>query len=321
MAFTAFRGMKPFPQLMFALFVAIVTAMIFFIVGMLVVMPFFGFETLINSLSPNGMDSPQAINFLKYFQTLQSVGLFVIPPFIIGWLYEGDIREYLQLNRGAKPEVFLLASVTLLVAIPFINFLGDLNGRMKLPQWLSGLEDWMRSSEDTAKMVVDKFMEVKSISGLLFNIFMIAIIPAIGEELMFRGVIQKIFIRMTRNYHWGIWLAAIVFSALHFQFFGFLPRMVLGAMFGYLLVWTKSMWVPMLAHFVNNAMGVLGYYLINRGTITKDIEDWGTDSGQFPYVIISFAALGFLLYLIYRMEQAKTKMPANHNDSQASRID
>ena len=97
--------------------------------------------------------------------------------------------------------------------------------------------------------------------------------------------------------------------------------MVLGAMFGYLLVWTKSMWVPMLAHFVNNTMGVMGYYLINQGTITKDVEDWGTGSGQIPYVIFSFVAVGFLLYLIFRAEQDKTKMPANQDDSQAPRID
>jgi hypothetical protein len=307
MAFTVFRGMKPFPQLLFALFVALVSFVVFFVAGMLLVLPFVGFGSLIDSLSPAALDSPGAVNLLKYFQTLQSVGLFVIPPFIIGWLYEGNIREYLQLNRGTTPGVFLLASLTLLVSIPFINYLGDLNSRMKLPEWLSGLETWMKSSEEAAKMVVDKFMEVKSISGLLFNIFMIAMIPAIGEELMFRGVIQKIFIRLTKNHHWGIWIAAILFSAMHLQFYGFLPRTVLGAMFGYLLVWTGSMWVPVLAHFVNNTMGVLGYFLINRGAISGDVEEWGTGSGQFPLVIVSFVALAILLFLIYRMERMETK--------------
>lgn len=321
MAFTAFRGMKPLSQLIFALFVALVTAVVFFIVGILAVLPFFSFEALLNSLSPGGLDTPGAIDFLKYFQTLQSVGLFVIPPFIIGWLYEGNIRDYLQMNHGAKLEVFLLASVALLISIPFINFLGDLNSRMKLPDWLSGLENWMRSAEDAAKVVVDRFMEVKSFSGLLFNIFMIGIIPAIGEELTFRGVVQKITTQWTRSHHWGIWISAILFSAMHMQFYGFLPRMVLGAMFGYLLVWSGSMWVPILAHFVNNAMGVLGYYLINRGTLTRDAEDWGSDPGQFPLVVISLVAVGLLLYLISRIEKPETKMPANRNDSQAPRID
>lgn len=81
------------------------------------------------------------------------------------------------------------------------------------------------------------------------------------------------------------------------------------------------MWVPILAHFVNNLIGVLGYYLIDKGVISKDIEEWGTGTEQIPLVIFSLAAVGFLLFLIYRSEQTKTKMPVNQVDSQASRID
>jgi len=175
--------------------------------------------------------------------------------------------------------------------------------------------------EDAAKVMIEKFMKVDSFGGLMFNIFMIAVLPALGEELMFRGVIQRIFSNWTKNYHWGIWITAFLFSAMHMQFYGFLPRMALGAMFGYLLVWTGTMWVPILAHFVNNLMGVLGYYLIDKGVISKDIEEWGTGTEQIPLVIFSLATVGFLLFLIYRSEQTKTKMPVNQADSQASRID
>lgn len=321
MAFTALRGMKPFSQLMFSLFVMVASVLVFMLVGMVVAIPFYGFEVLTNSLSPSGMNSPEAISFLKYFQVLQSVGLFVVPPFILGWLYHGDILEYLQLNRSTRMQIYLMAALCLLVVIPFINFLGSLNSRMKLPESLSGVENWMKSMEDAAQMMVEKFMKVSSISGLLFNIFMIGILPALGEELMFRGVIQKIFTNWTKNPHWGIWITAFLFSAMHMQFYGFLPRMALGAMFGYLLVWTGTMWVPILAHFVNNTMGVIGYFLINKGTITKDVEDWGTGSDQLPLVVFSFAAVGFLLFLIYRIGQDETKMPVNREDSQASRID
>ena len=150
---------------------------------------------------------------------------------------------------------------------------------------------------------------------------MIAILPALGEELMFRGVIQRILTNWTKNYHWGIWITAFLFSAMHMQFYGFLPRMALGAMFGYLLVWTGTMWVPILAHFVNNAMGVLGYYFIGKGVISKDVEEWGTGTEQLPLAIFSIAIVGFLLFLIYRGELHKTKMPVNQVDSQASRID
>lgn len=321
MAFTAFRGMKPFPQLMFSLFVMVVSVLVFLIVGMLVAVPFFGLEMLTGSLSASGLTSPEAINFLKYFQVLQSVGLFIVPPILLGWLFQGNIQEYLQLNRSTVIQNYLLATVALLIVIPFINFLGDLNSKMTLPESLSGVENWMRTMEDAAQVMVEKFMKVESISGLLFNVFMIAVLPALGEELMFRGVIQKIFSNWTKNQHWGIWISAFLFSAMHMQFYGFLPRMALGAMFGYLLVWTGTMWAPILAHFVNNLMGVLGYYFINKGVMTKDVEEWGTGTEQLPLVIFSLVAVGFLLFLIHRNQAMKAKMPANQIDSQASRID
>ena len=321
MAYTAFRGMKPFPQLMFSLFVMVVSVLVFMVVGMLVAVPFFGLEMLTAGFSASGLTSPEALHFMKYFQVIQSVGLFIVPPILLGWLFQGNIQEYLQLNKSTHIQNYLLATVALLIVVPFINFLGDLNSKMTLPDSLSGVENWMRSMEDAAQVMVEKFMKVEHISGLLFNVFMIAVLPALGEELMFRGVIQKIFSTWTKNRHWGIWISAFLFSAMHMQFYGFLPRMALGAMFGYLLVWTGTMWAPILAHFVNNLMGVLGYYLINKGVMTKDVEEWGTGTEQIPLVFFSIVAAGFLLFLIYRNQTLKAKMPANQIDSQASRID
>lgn len=317
MDFTAFRGMKPFAQLMFALFVMVASVFIFMVVGMIAVIPIYGLGGLMSSMSETSLNSPEGINLLKYFQVIQSIGLFVVPPFIIGWLYQGNFSEYLKINRSTRVQSFLLASICLLAVIPFINFLGAINSQMTFPESLSGLEGWMRNMEDAAQLMIEKFMKVDSFGGLMFNIFMIAVLPALGEELMFRGVIQRIFSDWTKNYHWGIWISAFLFSAMHMQFYGFLPRMALGAMFGYLLVWTGTMWVPILAHFVNNLMGVLGYFLIGKGVISKDIEEWGTGSEQIPLVLISFLAVGILLFVIFRSEQAKTKMPANHVDSQA----
>jgi len=321
MAFTAFRGMKPFAQLMFAAFVMVTSVLIFIVIAIIVAIPFFGLENLMNSLSAGGMNSPESINFLKYFQVVQSIGLFILPPFILAWLYHGNFGEYLQIDRTTSISSYFFATLALLLIIPFINFLGAINSKMTFPESFSGIENWMRTMEDAAEIMVENFMKVDSMAGLLFNIFMIAILPALGEELMFRGVIQRIFTDWTKNYHWGIWISAFLFSAMHMQFYGLLPRMALGAMFGYLLVWTGSMWVPILAHFVNNTMGVLGYFFINKGVISKDVEDWGTGSEQLPLVIFSVFAVGFLLYMIYRQKHIQTKMPANQNDSQASRID
>ncbi len=321
MAYTVFRGMKPFSELMFALFVMVASVLLFMVAGLIVAIPFFGLENLMGFLTPEGLNSPDSINFLKYFQVIQSIGLFIVPPFILGWLYHGDIGEYLQINRSTRWHTYLLAALTILAVIPLINYLGAFNSQMKFPESLAGLENWMRTMEDAAEQMVEKFMKVESIPGLSVNIFMIAILPALGEELMFRGVIQRIMTNWTKNPHWGIWITAFLFSTMHMQFYGFLPRMALGAMFGYMLVWSGTMWVPILAHFVNNTMGVLGYYLINKGVLTKDVEDWGTGTAQIPLVILSLAMVGFLLFLIYSLERSDKKMPVNHTDSQASRID
>lgn len=317
MDFSAFRDMKPFAQLMFALFVMVASVFLFMVAGMLLALPFYGAENLMTAMSESKLNSPEGINFLKYLQVIQSVGLFVAPPFVISRLYDGNISEYLKMNRSTQVQSYLLASFCLLAVIPSINFLGDINSKMSLPESFSGLESWMKNMEEGAKVMIEKFMLVDGFSGLMFNIFMIAVLPALGEELMFRGVFQRIFSNWTRSHHWGIWITAFLFSAMHMQFYGFLPRLLLGAMFGYLLVWTGTMWVPIVAHFVNNLMGVLGYFLIGKGVITNDVEEWGTVPEQIPWVIFSILAVSGLLYLIYRIEMTKRKMPANQTDSQA----
>ena len=192
--------------------------------------------------------------------------------------------------------------------MPFIKFTAELNSRLSLPSWLSDVEQWMRNSEDEAARLTEAFLNVKTIPGLAFNLFMVAFLPAIGEELLFRGVIQKIFTRMTRNHHWGIWISAILFSAMHVQFFGFIPRMVLGAVFGYLLVWSGSMWLPMLGHFLNNAIAVTAMFLVNNGTIGEGVEDYGSTS--YYAATISLVIIAALLYLIKR-ENAGNKIVAN----------
>jgi membrane protease YdiL (CAAX protease family) len=321
MTFTAFRDMKPFAQLMFSLFVMIASLLVWMIVATIGAIPFFGMDGLIGSMSASGIDSPESINILKYFQVVQSIGLFVVPPFVLAWLYHGNIQEYLQLDKTTSINSYLYATLLVLLMVPAINFIGEINSRMKFPEGLSGIENWMRNMEDSAEMLVQKFMKVEHFSGLLFNIFMIGMLPALGEELMFRGVIQRIFTTWTKNYHWGIWITAFFFSAMHMQFYGFLPRMALGAMFGYLLVWTGTMWVPILAHFVNNTMGTLGYFLINKKVVSDDIEKWGTGTEQIPLLLFSIGSAAVLLYLIYKHEQQKAKMPVNQTESQAPRID
>ena len=298
MAFTAFRDMKPFPQLLFSAFIILVSFLIFLVLSVLIALPFFGLESILNMANMSNLSDPTNLAVLKYFQTVQAIGMFILPPIIIAYLFLGNIPEYLYLNKPFNASTFLLIIILMFVMSPLINFLGEWNSNMSLPSWMSGIEDWMRRSEDQADEITEAFLNVKTIPGLSFNLFMVAFLPAVGEELLFRGVIQKIFTRMTKNTHWGIWISAILFSAMHMQFYGFIPRVLLGALFGYLLVWSGTMWLPMLGHFLNNGIAVIGMFMINNGLMSAEVEEYGSTENSYYAAIISLLLVVVILYMI-----------------------
>lgn len=295
-----FREMKPFSQLMFAIFVVVASFIVFMLISLVVAIPLFGFDSMMSMAGGVDVFSGENIALLKYFQVVQSVGVFIVPPFILAWLYHGKISEYLLLHKMVTPQSVLLVIVLGFSAMPLINLIGEMNAGMKLPEWLSGLENWIKTREDMAAELTEKFLKIDSFGGYLFNLFMIAFLPAIGEELLFRGVVQRIFTNWTRSLHWGIWISAALFSALHFQFYGFIPRMLLGVMFGYLLVWSGSMWLPIIAHFINNGVAVTGMYLIDKGTIKPEFEEIGSTGDGIYFSVVSVAVVALLLWLIKR---------------------
>ena len=287
MAFSAFHGMKPLPQLMFTAFVAMSVFLVFQFITVIVAIPLFGFDQVTGLLEGPDMTDATTLVMLKFFQVSQSVSLFIIPSLLAAWLLYENPGAVLFLKKSLSLVPALMVILLVVMVNPFINFLGGINSEMHLPDWLSGMETWMRNAEELAGNLTDAFLKVEGIGGLFFNLFMIAVLPALGEELLFRGVIQRILTDLTRNMHLGIWLSAALFSALHFQFFGFLPRMALGAMFGYLLVWSGTLWLPILAHFINNALAVIALYLIDKGRISPSVEDIGVGPEYWYYVVPS----------------------------------
>jgi membrane protease YdiL (CAAX protease family) len=200
----------------------------------------------------------------------------------------------------------------LLVSMPFINWLVQINSEIHLPRFLSGIEDWMRNSEDNAQKLTDAFLATKTIEGFVVNLVMVAILAAVGEELIFRGILIKLFREWTGNVHLAVIIPALLFSALHLQFYGFFGRLVLGIILGYLFVWSGSLWVPIAVHFLNNAMAVFVSYLDQRGLINTDLESFG--SSQNIYVITgSFLLMIFTMSVIYLHERGYFKSLARKN--------
>lgn len=294
--------MSPLSQFLMTAFVILISSLVFMVGSVLLALPLFGLNSIVSIHDLSNLTNPETVEVLKYFQVVQSIGLFVVPPMIIGWLFQGNFTEYLLLNKKISWTTALLVVFLIFFASPFINYVGALNSKMTFPGWLSGVEEWMRSAEDKAEQLTDAFLNVKTFPAFMFNMFMIAFLPAIGEEFLFRGVLQKILTNWTKNVHWGIWITAVLFSAFHFQFFGFLPRLLLGVIFGYLLIWSGSLWFPIIAHFVNNAAAVTVTWMVSRNMIGHSVEDIGATSGSLYFAVISLIITVTLLWYIKRLE-------------------
>ncbi len=291
---------SPLSQLMMSLLVVVGSFMLCMFAGSVLAYLIFDVNifTDTSSLDING-DSVN-ISILKFYQAIYSTGMFIIPPFIVAYFVNTKVSTYLLLDQKSHLSQYVLASLTIIVALPAINLLAEINSHLQLPEFLSGVEEWMRNSENQAEFVTKKFLQMDTPFDLLVNLILIAVIPALGEELLFRGVIQRIFSNMTKNVHWGIIITAFLFAALHMQFFGLLPRMAMGILFGYLLIWTKSLWVPILAHLINNGMAVCMSYYINKGKLPENLEKFGgNETSVWIGGFISIIILSLLLFSIY----------------------
>ncbi len=292
----ALQQANPITKLIFSVFIIISSFLVLVFAGFIFAMIFYqaGYAELMRMLSD--ISHPRHISVLRYFQIVQSTALFIIPSIALSFFFSVRPKNYLALNTNPRLRQIIITLLIVLSAVPVINGLAFLNEQIQFPGFLESLERWLKQTEERAKVLTELFLKVDNIQGLLLNLFMIAFIPAVGEELLFRGIIQRIFTEWTKNVHAGIWIAAILFSAMHLQFYGFLPRTVLGAIFGYMLVWSGSMWFPVLAHFFNNAAAVYAYYMIEKRMVNESIESFGTASDEWGFILVSlFFLTAFLL--------------------------
>jgi membrane protease YdiL (CAAX protease family) len=214
--------------------------------------------------------------FLRFFMILQDICLFIIPGIIILHLLKPVNSNGPSIVKIPRINEIILVVLLAFCIFPITSFTGELNARMHFPDWLSEVEKWMEEKEAYAGDMIGLLIASDTFLLMLFNLLMIAVLPAIGEELIFRGVFQKILYGFFRSGQPAVWIIAIIFSTIHFQFFGLIPRFILGLVFGYLYLWSKTLWLPVIAHFVNNAVPVIGGYIkgIEYVTSNQDISLW-----------------------------------------------
>ncbi len=256
-----------------------------------------------------------SVGSLLLLQALQAIALFIIPPFIVAYLWSEQPLHWLHIkqlsdisSQQSDWRLVLLSIGIILTAVPLINCLVSWNLSIRLPESLSALEQLMRQMEEQADQLLQHFLTYNSGAWwvLLLNLLILAILPAIGEELSFRGVLQNLLSPQSShlspfNIHLSIWTTAFIFSFVHFQFYGFIPRFLLGAILGYALLWSGRIRFSMIMHATNNALSVLLFYL---GTYvwhlaSAELDALGTQHTRWLTALCTPLML-ILLYLFHR---------------------
>ncbi|RRB00712.1 CPBP family intramembrane glutamic endopeptidase [Larkinella rosea] len=243
----------------------------------------------------NPADYPGSWQLLMLVQAVSHLCSFLLPCLLyLRWIERRGWSEFNSRPLSAVQSVGLVALLTI-TFMPFNGLIIEWNQNIDFPDALAGLEKWMKQKEDQMAGLTDFLTNFTSPIELIIALLVIGVIPGIGEEVLFRGMVQRKLAQWTGNIHVAIWVSAVIFSAIHIQFYGFVPRVLLGALFGYVYVWSGNIWVPILAHAVNNGFTVLMVWLHHRKLISVDIENTATVplTGALISLLLT---IGFLVF-------------------------
>ena len=259
---------------------------------------FIGLVVLMGALSILAPEWSNSTVGLLFMQGVQTIVLFGVTALVGVWLTERENPfNQMSLNRGLSFKQVLISFFFAVAALPLISMLAEWNKGMEFPSFLASVEEMMRQMEESAKELTERFLNTSSVGMMFTNLFVMAFLPAICEEMLFRGWLQRVLVDRV-NYHVAIWVVAFVFSAIHFQFYGFVPRMLIGAALGYLYCYTGSLWAPIIAHFTNNAMAVVTAFLSYNGYTSIDFDLIGT--GDTWYLSVASGVVCMVLMVRLR---------------------
>lgn len=251
------------------------------------------------ALDQKSMLDPANANAVKLVQLVSSAIMFLIPTLIFARIVNPHPLKHLGVKTKFNWVQVALTVLIIVVAFYLSGALGELANHIPISK---ELEKKFRALEKVYVEQVMVMAKMKTIGDYLYTLLVIAVAPAIFEELLFRGALQQMLIKWTRVAWIGILITSILFSAVHFSFYGFFARVGLGIVLGYLFFYSKSIWLPIIAHFINNAFAVtMMYYMNKKGTLSADALD-----ERFPmwYGVIALAIIIALL-IAYRNQSKK----------------
>lgn len=245
-------------------------------------------------------DVPNGRMAMLFVQGIGSgIGFWVAAWIIIRYIEKADLHWDVQISRFQWKALVVVIAI-IFGGMLFNSFLVYFNSNLVLPDFMSEIEAWMKATEDQLMELTKFLTDFQTVPELLTGVLVIGVFAGIGEEVFFRGLVQAKMHRYLRSSHWGIWMTAIIFSAIHLQFYGFLPRVFLGAIFGYLYLFTGSLIYPILAHIFNNSFTVIMVYMSNQGMIDFDLES--TDDVSYSAALLGLLVLIAGIYYLKKMK-------------------
>ena len=241
---------------------------------------------------------------MKTATVMQNALMFMVPALLTGFVFYGKAFRFVGLSKKPPMSAIVWMLVVYVAMTPAMNWLVAWNASVSLPESMAPLEQWLKAQEMAAQEAASQVVDVSSPFDLCLTILLVGILTGLCEETFFRGALQQIFICGTKKGHLAVWISALIFSAMHFQFYGFVPRLVLGAFFGYMYLWSGSLWVPVVGHAINNTAVVVLTWLKEQG-IASSIDSVGVAESSVPYAAIASVLATLALMIVFRAYNAK----------------
>ncbi|OJV81897.1 MAG: hypothetical protein BGO34_09000 [Bacteroidia bacterium 44-10] len=243
--------------------------------------------------------SGNEVNAIYVGSVMQSLVGTALPAFLIAALTHPSPAGYLKMTGSSRMgRKMVFAVLAFLFSYCLASFLSQWNKGFVLPAPMRGVEQVLRSMEDAALATTDLLLSGKTIGSLILNLVVVAGFAAVSEEMFFRGALQQFIQEKFPDGHAAVWITALVFSLVHFQFYGFLPRLLLGALLGYLFLYTQNLWIPILFHFINNAFIIVMHYFWGNTSWMREIEEMPVN-GWFALAAAASALCTVLLFWGY----------------------
>ena len=243
---------------------------------------------------------PDSTAVMRIGAVVQDVFMFIVPAVVTALLLTRLPAQFLSIDRKPSVPATVCGLLALVCSIPAMNRIISMNASMHLPESMAAIEAWMRQSEPPPQPSLDLIIGPHTIPSLMMTVLIMGIFAALGEELFYRGALQRLLLSTRINAHAAVWITAFIFSAMHMQFFGFVPRLLLGAFLGYAVLWSGSLWVSVILHAANNIMYLVGQYMAQAAPAVAAGAD---NAGNLLVNTLSAGCAALFIYLMYRLRR------------------